>query len=115
MFLKRIKNYPELVKPNFHYITHLFRIIRDFGPVYALLLERLSEKAVVEGLTPEEKCGTDCARMILATNSDDRGILAAMTSEFESISTERTKSYMGLAVNKDLPPKRQREFDYYNL
>jgi hypothetical protein len=34
------------VKPNFHYITHIFQIIRDFGPVYGFwtfLFERLNK------------------------------------------------------------------------
>ncbi|KAJ7036197.1 hypothetical protein C8F04DRAFT_1036865 [Mycena alexandri] len=41
-----LENHPELVKPNFHYITHIFRIIRDFGPVYGFwtfLFERLNK------------------------------------------------------------------------
>ncbi|KAJ7714113.1 hypothetical protein DFH07DRAFT_763144, partial [Mycena maculata] len=39
-------NHPDLVKPNFHYITHIFQIIRDFGPVYGFwtfLFERLNK------------------------------------------------------------------------
>jgi hypothetical protein len=34
------------VKPNFHFITHIFQIIRDFGPVYGFwtfLFERLNK------------------------------------------------------------------------
>ncbi|KAJ7753257.1 hypothetical protein B0H16DRAFT_1835472 [Mycena metata] len=40
-----IDNHPDLVKPNFHY-THIFKIIRDFGPVYGFwtfLCERLNK------------------------------------------------------------------------
>ncbi|KAK6993189.1 alcohol dehydrogenase [Favolaschia claudopus] len=29
-----LENHPSLVKPNFHYVTHIFQTIRDFGPVY---------------------------------------------------------------------------------
>ncbi|KAJ7669695.1 hypothetical protein B0H17DRAFT_949139, partial [Mycena rosella] len=39
-------NHPTLVKPNFHYVTHIFQIIRDFGPVYGFwtfLFERLNK------------------------------------------------------------------------
>ncbi|KAJ7686947.1 hypothetical protein B0H17DRAFT_939859 [Mycena rosella] len=41
-----LKNHPDLIKPNFHYITHIFQIIRDFGPVYGFwtfLFERLNK------------------------------------------------------------------------
>ncbi|KAJ7712854.1 hypothetical protein B0H16DRAFT_1811810 [Mycena metata] len=41
-----LANHPDLVKPNFHYITHIFKIIRDFGPVYGFwtfLFERLNK------------------------------------------------------------------------
>ncbi|KAJ7844237.1 hypothetical protein B0H14DRAFT_2777033 [Mycena olivaceomarginata] len=41
-----LKNHPNLVKPNFHFITHIFQIIRDFGPVYGFwtfLFERLNK------------------------------------------------------------------------
>ncbi|KAJ7739131.1 hypothetical protein B0H16DRAFT_1729525 [Mycena metata] len=41
-----LKNHPDLVKPNHHYLTHIFRIIRDFGPVYGFwtfLFERLNK------------------------------------------------------------------------
>ena len=38
--------HPDLVKPNFHYITHIIDQIRDFGPVYGFwtyLFERLNK------------------------------------------------------------------------
>ncbi|KAJ7747444.1 hypothetical protein DFH07DRAFT_747766 [Mycena maculata] len=41
-----LKNHPDLVKPNHHYLTHIFRIIRDFGPVYGFwtfLFEHLNK------------------------------------------------------------------------
>ncbi|KAF7359564.1 alcohol dehydrogenase [Mycena venus] len=40
------QNHPTLVKPNFHWITHIFDILRDFGPVYGFwtfLFERLNK------------------------------------------------------------------------
>ncbi|KAJ6556975.1 hypothetical protein DFH09DRAFT_923323 [Mycena vulgaris] len=37
-----LKNHQTLVKPNFHYITHIFQIIRDFG-FWTFLFERLSK------------------------------------------------------------------------
>ncbi len=42
----RLQIHPDNVKPNFHYITHIFVQIRDYGPVYGFwtfLFERLNK------------------------------------------------------------------------
>ncbi|KAJ7113122.1 hypothetical protein C8R44DRAFT_882146 [Mycena epipterygia] len=151
-----LKNHPNLVKPNFHYVTHIFQIIRDFGPVYgfwtflferlnkllksydtnnhgdgelevtffrefhrdAILreIQKLAKKDGVEGITAEEQCVAESARMILATDGDVRGTVAFMTAEIEELSADLGTSFsLGLAVSKDLPPALQRDIlEYYN-
>ncbi|KAI0790156.1 hypothetical protein BC629DRAFT_1593292 [Irpex lacteus] len=46
-FLDNFKRvHPDLIKPNFHYVTHIFDQIEDFGPVYGFwtyLFERLNK------------------------------------------------------------------------
>ncbi|KAJ7816555.1 hypothetical protein B0H13DRAFT_2380349 [Mycena leptocephala] len=124
-----LKNHPDLVKPNFHYITHIFRTIRDFGPVYGfwtflferlnkllksydtnnhgngeLELRKLDKKDSLE-LTNEERCIAESARAILTTDGDIRGTVASLACEIEQESADLgTKFSMGPAFRKDLPP-----------
>ncbi|KAF7293363.1 alcohol dehydrogenase [Mycena kentingensis (nom. inval.)] len=135
------KNHPTLVKPNFHYITHIFRTIRDFGPVYgfwtflferlnkllksydtnnhgngelevtflrefirdARLRELLRKYATQEGpLSPEEQCIADNAQLILASDLDTRGTLAAMAAEIETLSEDGIWFSLGPSANAQL-------------
>ncbi|KAF7372087.1 alcohol dehydrogenase [Mycena venus] len=149
-----LKNHPTLVKPNFHYITHIFQIIRDFGPVYGFwtfLFERLNKllKATTptitvmessklrsfvsftvtricakllakkegrEGLTPEEQCVAENAKMILATDGDEHGTVTSLAREVEELSADLGIRFsLGLAVSKELPTTLQENLlEYYN-
>ncbi|PSR72636.1 hypothetical protein PHLCEN_2v11495, partial [Hermanssonia centrifuga] len=127
----RLQNYlrgfhsthPELIKPNFHYITHIFNQILDYGPVYGFwtyLFERLNKilkscsvnnhdggelevtfyreflrklnmisgTEHTEGLSVEERLNIDAARMILKTDTDDRGTVAALAQEIAEAAKE---------------------------
>ncbi|KAJ7703335.1 hypothetical protein B0H17DRAFT_1194521 [Mycena rosella] len=141
-----LENHPTLVKPNFHYVTHIFQNIRDFGPVYGFwtflferlnkllksydtnnhgdgelevtffrefhrdanlreVLQKLAKKDAVEGLTPEEQCIAENARMILATDGDIETLSADLGTSFS----------MGSAVLKDIPSGLQQDIlEYYN-
>ncbi|KAJ6455920.1 hypothetical protein C8R47DRAFT_1203769 [Mycena vitilis] len=79
-------------------------------------LQRLAKKEGLVGLTAEEQCVAENARLILATDSDVRGTLASMTAEIEELSADLgTKFSMGISVLKDVPPIMQRDIlDYYN-
>ncbi|KAJ7858070.1 hypothetical protein B0H14DRAFT_2750017 [Mycena olivaceomarginata] len=138
-----LKNHPNLVKPNFHFITHIFQIIRDFGPLLKSYdtnnhgngelevtffrefqrdanlrekLHKLDQKEGLEDLTPEERCMAESARAILATDGDQRGTVTSMTREIEELSADLGISLsLGLAVKKDLPaPLQQNILEYYN-
>ncbi|KAF7372541.1 alcohol dehydrogenase [Mycena venus] len=152
-----LENHPTLVKPNFHFITHIFQIIRDFGPVYGFwtflferlnkllksydtnnhadgelevtffrefhrdanlreVLERLAKKEGTDGLTPEGQCAAESARMILATDGDERGTVASLAREIEELSADLGIRFsLGLAVLKELPaPFQQDLLEYYN-
>ncbi|KAF7290474.1 alcohol dehydrogenase [Mycena kentingensis (nom. inval.)] len=136
-----LKNHPDLVKPNFHYITHIFRIIHDFGPVYGFwtfLFERLNkllksydtnnhgngelevtfireffrdvhlrellrQYAQMEAVTPEDQCLVENAWLILASDSDMRGTLAAMAAEIETLSADTSITFsLGPWANQPL-------------
>ncbi|KAJ7434858.1 hypothetical protein FB451DRAFT_1466078 [Mycena latifolia] len=150
-----LENHPDLVKPNFHYITHIFQIIRDFGPVYGFwtflferlnkllksydtnnhgdgelevtffrefhrdanlreVVRKLAKKSGIVGLSPEEQCVAESARMILQTDGETRGTVAAMACEIEQLSSDLgTPFSMGMAVSKELPVPLQRDILQY--
>ncbi|KAJ7753057.1 hypothetical protein DFH07DRAFT_774194 [Mycena maculata] len=70
----------------------------------------------IEGLSPEEKCIAESARMILETDGETRGTVAAMACEIEELSSELGTSFsMGISVSKELPTPLQHDIlEYYN-
>ncbi|KAH9911971.1 hypothetical protein B0H21DRAFT_714183, partial [Amylocystis lapponica] len=118
-----MKIHPENVKPNFHYMTHIFDQIEDYGPVYGFwtfLTERLNkvlksyatnnhaggeievtffrafsrdvrlrrllnELASLKNLSPEDEAAANAARLILKTDGDQRGTVAALAHPNEQV------------------------------
>ncbi|KAJ7714112.1 hypothetical protein DFH07DRAFT_1016608 [Mycena maculata] len=78
-------------------------------------VRKLAKKDGIEGLSPE-KCIAESARMILETDGETRGTVAAMACEIEELSSELGTSFsMGISVSKELPTPLQHDIlEYYN-
>ncbi|KAI0038184.1 hypothetical protein FA95DRAFT_1505991 [Auriscalpium vulgare] len=111
------ERHPDVVKPNHHWVTHIFDQLRDYGPVYGFwtfIFERLNKvlksystnnhgggeievtfmRAFMRDatlrqmkssgeLSTEDECLLDAIKLILASDGDSRGTVAALAQEAE--------------------------------
>ncbi|KAJ7470860.1 hypothetical protein FB451DRAFT_1472522 [Mycena latifolia] len=78
------------------------------------VVRKLAKKSGIVGLSPEEQCVAESARMILQTDGEIRGTVAAMACEIEQLSSDLgTPFSMGMAVSKELPALLQRDILQY--